>query len=104
VLAGIIGIVLAWLLTASRRQEIALLRALGTPPGRIAVNFFTEQAFLCAMGLLLGLGLWRVSGHGFTQMQQLLTGAFFGCWCCAVLCRLLPGLGKRAEVSLSEPE
>ena len=47
VLAGVIGAALAWLLAASRRKEIALMRALGTPNLRIILNFLFEHALLC---------------------------------------------------------
>ena len=103
VLAGIAGAALAWLLTGSRRQEIAVMRALGTQPYRIVLNFLAEQAVLCGLGLLLGAGIWALRG-GVGRLQGILTAAFFGCWCVSALCCLLCALKKQTYASLSEPE
>ena len=101
--AGAVGAALAWLLILARRREIALLRALGTPPLRVSVNFFTEQVLLCLLGLALGLGLSRLLGP-VTGQARILCAAFCGLWCGSTLLCLIVSLRKRAAASLTEPE
>ena len=103
-LAGIIGFVLAWLLVQSRRKEIAVMRALGTPPGRIVGNFLAEQAILILVGLCLGVWLSRLAGAAPNRTQLLLTGAFFGLWLLASALCLIAGLLKKSYAALTEPE
>ena len=79
------------------------MRALGTQPYRIVLNFLAEQAILCALGLLLGAGIWALRG-GVGRLQGILMAAFFGCWCVSALCCLLCTLKKQTYASLSEPE
>lgn len=103
-LAGILGLVLSWLMTASRRPELALMRALGARPIHITANFCAEQSLLCGAGLLAGLGLWRLLGRSFTPAQLLLTAGFFALWsltallCAGILAR------QRSSAALTEPE
>lgn len=104
VVAGILGLALSWLLTVSRKKELALMRALGTQPGRIVANFHFEQTVLCALGLLLGMLLWRLIGGTIHRTQLLLTGAFFLIWSVTALLCVLAGLRKQAYNDLTEPE
>lgn len=104
VIAGILGLTLSWLLTASRKKELALMRALGTQPGRIAANFHAEQMVLCGTGLLLGMLLWRLIGGAIQRTQVLLTGAFFLIWSVTALLCVLTGLRRQAYIELTEPE
>lgn len=103
VVAGALGAALAWLLAVSRRREIALLRVLGTPPLRILANFVTEQLLLCAFGLALGLGLWRLSG-AVPLPACTLCALYGGLWIASTLLCLTAGLRKRAQAALTEPE
>jgi len=87
VLAGIIGFVLAWLLASSRRKEIAVMRALGTQPVRIVLNFLAEQALLGCVGLLLGLLIHRLLGQPFGSLLYILLS-----------------IHRQAYAALAEPE
>lgn len=104
VLTFIIGAVLAYLLTSSRRREIALMRALGTQPPRILANFVFEQTLLAALGLALGVLIARLAGEKINELQLILTAVFFGCWCVSALVCMLSSLTKQANASLTEPE
>ena len=103
-LAGVIGFTLAWLLVQSRRKEIAVMRALGTPPGRIVGNFLAEQTILILAGLGLGVGVSRLLGASLSRTQLILTAAFFGLWFLASLLCLILGLWKKSYAALTEPE
>ena len=104
VIAGILSLALAWLLTTLRRKELALMRALGTQPLRITANLHFEQSALCALGLGLGLGIWWILGKPFDRTQLLLTLAFFGIWSLTTLLCVLSGMRKQAYADLAEPE
>ena len=104
VIAGVLGLALAWLLTALRKKELALMRALGTQPFRIVANLHFEQSALCALGLGLGLGLWRLWGKQIVKTQLFLTLAFFGIWSLTTLAVVLAGMRKQAYADLAEPE
>ncbi len=103
-LAGIIGFALAWLLLQSRRQEIAIMRALGTQPGRIVGNFLAEQFLLMTGGLEIGVAAGCLAGTPICQAQLLLTAAFLGIWTLTTLICLIGGLRKKAFAALTEPE
>ena len=104
-LAGVIGFVLAWLLTQSRRREIAVMRALGTPPRRILANFQAEQVLLSAGGLALGAAVSYLGGSPLRPFSLILCGAFWGVWNAATLLCLLVGLKQQSSwASLAEPE
>ncbi len=104
ILAGIIGFALAWLLILSRRREIAVMRALGTQPGRILGNFLLEQLLLMAAALGLGIGVCRLTGAALNATQLLLTGAFLAVWTLSTLICLIVGLRKKSFAALTEPE
>ena len=104
VIAGVIGFVLAWLLAQSRRREIAVMRALGTPPLRILANFLAEQVLLSASGMLLGIVISYLAGSPVKPFFLILCGAFWGVWNAATLLCLLAGSGQPSYASLAEPE
>lgn len=103
-IAGVLSLALAWLLTALRKKELALMRALGTQPVRIVANLHFEQSALCALGLGAGLGIWALLGKSFDRTQLLLTLAFFGIWSLTTLVCVLGGMRKQAYADLAEPE
>ena len=103
-LAGVIGFALAWLLIQSRRQEIAVMRALGTQPGRIIGCFLLEQLLLMTAGLGLGLLLCRLTGILLNPTQLKLTAAFLSVWIVSALICLNLGLRKQSFAALTEPE
>ena len=103
-LTGVIGLTLAWLLVQSRRREIAVMRALGTQPIRLVLNFFVEQLILMSAGLGLGLLVCRMTGVSFNRTQRILTAAFLAVWSISTLLCLLSGLRQRSYAALTEPE
>jgi ABC-type lipoprotein release transport system permease subunit len=103
-LAGVIGFALAWLLVLSRRREIAVMRALGTQPGRIVGNFLLEQLLLMSVGLALGVVVTILTGAALRRAQLLLTAAFLGVWAMSALICLVTGLHKKSFAALTEPE
>ncbi len=103
ILAGLLAAVLAWLMTAARRQEIALMRALGTQKGRILLTFTAEQAILCGAGVLTGLGLRALTG-ALSPLAALLAAAFFALWTLSALVSCAVSLKKQAYAALTEPE
>ncbi len=103
-LAGVTGFVLAWLLVHSRRREIAVMRALGTQPGRIIGNYVLEQMFLMVAGLGIGIAACRLTGAGLSGKQFLLSSAFWGVWTLSTLICLVAVLRKQSFAALTEPE
>ncbi len=104
IIAGVIGLALSWLLTLSRRKEIAVMRAMGTQPYRIVLNFAFEQAALSTAGVGLGVGLTALLGPVSTPMLWILCGAFWLIWNLATVLCLIAGLLKPSYASLTEPE
>ncbi len=104
IIAGVIGLVLAWLLTLSRRQEIAVMRAMGTQPYRILLNFLFEQAVLSAIGIVIGIAISYLTGCPLSTAFLILCGAFCGVWNLSTLICLITGLLKPSYASLTEPE
>ncbi|MBQ6234278.1 MAG: ABC transporter permease [Clostridia bacterium] len=104
IIAGVIGFVLAWLLTLSRRQEVAVMRAMGTQPHRILLNFLFEQAALSAIGIVIGGAISYLSGCPLSATFLILCGAFWGVWNLSTLICLITGLLKPSYASLTEPE
>lgn len=96
--AFMIGAALAWLLTHSRRQETADMRALGTQRTRIFLNFFCEQALLCAAGVGFGLIVSRLISGAWQTVSLVLCGAFVFIWCASCAIGLIAALrGKQLE-------
>jgi putative ABC transport system permease protein len=111
--AGLSVFIALWNAVRERRGDLALLRMLGAPPGRIAALLLTEALWLGLMAALLGLALGQcfVLGLGWMlglDQSLLLTGAL---WPAALLwvpalalgvslgAALLPALGAyRSDV------
>ena len=93
-----------WLQTLSSLKEIAVMRALGTQPVRLLLNFSFEQAVLSTLGILLGVGLSLLLGCGLSRFFRILCGGFWLIWNLAVLLCLLTGLRKPSYASLNEPD
>lgn len=80
VLVGIIAIVVSYLTVVSRKMECAIMRGLGTTRIRSFFSFFTEQGFLCLLGIIIGFLIWL---HAFGLPRLLhagLTTGFFVCY------------------------
>ena len=80
------------------------MRAMGTQPHRILLNFAFEQAALSAIGVLLGGAISAVTGCSLSPMFLVLCGAFWGIWNLSTLVCLITGLLKQSYASLTEPE
>ena len=75
----ILGFVISWLMTFSRRQEFALMRGFGATKQRVFVSFFLEQAILSLAGCLAGCAvLFRLYAGGMTQ--PLAAAAYLICY------------------------
>ncbi len=103
-LSGITGFALAWLTAASRRKEIAVMRALGTPPIRILLNFLLEQTLLILAGLGVGLAAPMLFGSMPSRAALMLSAAFLVLWCLAAFICLAVSLLKKSYAALTEPE
>ena len=53
-LAVIIGFLVSYLLTVSRKSELAVMRSVGTGRIRVFLSFFIEQSLMCVLGALIG--------------------------------------------------
>ena len=104
VIAGVIGFVLAWLLALSRRKEIAVMRAMGTQPMRILLNFAFEQALLSTVGIALGGAVSYLLGCPLSKTFIILCAAFWVTWNLSTALCLIVGLLKPSYASLTEPE
>lgn len=101
--AFLIALALAWLLTNSRKGEIAVMRALGTQRPRIFLNFFIEQFALCAAGLGIGLAASRLIEGPVARLSVLLCAVFLGLWCVSSVFCLFGALRGR-ELQLGEKD
>ncbi|MBR0372986.1 MAG: hypothetical protein IJH91_00465 [Mogibacterium sp.] len=64
----LLGFIISWLMTFSRRREFALMRGFGAQKRRVFASFFLEQAILSVAGCLVGCAaLFRLYVGGVTQ-------------------------------------
>lgn len=75
-LLGIISVVVSYLLVVSRRKEFAMMRGLGAKKRVTFMSFFIEQALMCIIGALLGLGLSLLIYGTLNMLQIYLTAGF----------------------------
>ena len=75
----LLGFIISWLMTFSRRREFALMRGFGAAKRRVFASFFLEQAILCLAGCLAGCAvLFFVYAGGPTQ--PLTAAAYLICY------------------------
>ena len=75
----LLGFIISWLMTFSRRQEFALMRGFGTKKWRVFASFFLEQAILNVAGCLAGCAaLFRLYAGGTAQL--LAVAAYLICY------------------------
>ena len=75
----LLGFIISWLMTFSRRPEFALMRGFGAGRGRVFASFFLEQAILSLAGCLLGCTvLFGLYAGGMTQ--PLAAAAYLICY------------------------
>lgn len=79
VVVAVLGFVISWLMVNARRMELALMRGLGVPRGKVFWTFFLEQALLCLLGCLLGCGALALLGSG-GALQWLAAAGFAVCY------------------------
>lgn len=102
-LVSILGLITGFLAVNSRREDIALMRGLGTQKRRIFTTMFIEQLLL----LLFGVVTATVIVYALGNIAQLATPAvyvFFVCYALSVALSILMQNGKSALSILSEKE
>ena len=78
-LVVLLGFIISWLMTFSRRWEFALMRGFGAKRRRVFASFFLEQAILSLAGCLAGCAaLLRLYAGGATQ--PLAAAAYLVCY------------------------
>ncbi len=75
-LAGVIAVVVSYLLVVSRKKEFATMRGLGSTRANSFLSFFFEQAILSLLGTALGLTMWGIIFEGITLPHRLLSAGF----------------------------
>lgn len=80
VLAGIIALVVSYLLVVSRKSEFATMRGLGAPRLRSFLSFFLEQAVLLLVGTGLGLAAWWLLWGAPDGLHLWLVAGFLACY------------------------
>ncbi|MBR0129949.1 MAG: hypothetical protein IJM08_01430, partial [Firmicutes bacterium] len=78
-LVVLLGFIISWLMTFSRRREFALMRGFGARKGRVFSSFFLEQGILSLTGCLIGcLALFKLYAGGI--VQPLIVSAYIVCY------------------------
>ncbi len=103
VLVCAVGVIASFLMINSRREEIAVMRGLGTQKKRIFLTFFYEQLLLLAAGMLIGVVAW-VSFGDAAQLGKPDLYAFFVCYALGAGAALILQNRKSAISILSEKE
>ncbi len=103
VLVCTIGVIASFLMINSRREEIAIMRGLGTQKKRIFLTFFYEQLFLLAAGMLIGVVVWISFGNA-AQLEKPDLYAFYVCYTLGAGIALFLQNRKSAISILSEKE
>ncbi len=79
VLSAIISFVLAYLMTKSRRKDLAMMRSMGAGYLKTFNTLFLEQALLFLFGCAISTGLVALINHGFTLYQLMYLGGYALC-------------------------
>ena len=75
----LLGFIISWLMTYSRRREFALMRGFGAKKRRVFASFFFEQAMLSFTGCLAGCAaLFGLYAGGITQ--PLAVASYLACY------------------------
>jgi len=99
----ILGLIIGFLSTNSRREDIALMRGMGTHKLRILATIFGEQFILLLLGLLPAAMVWYVFKGG-AQLATLEAYAFFICYALSAAFSTLLHNAKSALSILTENE
>lgn len=84
-LTGLIGLIVAWLVTAGRRLEFAIMRGFGASGVRAILSFFIEQMALCLAGSSTGLVIWLLLHGQLWAGHIILASGFVACQAMGVL-------------------
>ena len=103
VLVCILGLVTGFLAVNSRREDIALMRGMGTQQRRRFPTIVGEQILLLIFGSLPAVLAWYVRG-GASQISKIEVYAFFICYALSVAMATLLQNTKSALSILSERE
>lgn len=79
VLSAVISFVLAYLMTKSRRKDLAMMRSMGAGYLKTFNTLFLEQALLFLFGCAISTGLVALINHGFTLYQLMYLGGYALC-------------------------
>ena len=75
----LLGFIVSWLMTFSRKREFALMRGFGTRKRQVFASFFLEQAILSLVGCIAGCAaLFRLYAGG--AVQPLAVAAYLVCY------------------------
>jgi ABC-type lipoprotein release transport system permease subunit/archaellum component FlaF (FlaF/FlaG flagellin family) len=102
-LVCILGLITGFLAANSRREDIALMRGMGTPKRRIFATIFGEQLLLLLVGVLPAAVVWYAY-KGIAQLSAMESYAFFICYAFSAAFSTLLQNAKSALSILSEKE
>lgn len=102
-LVCILGLITGFLAVNSRREDIALMRGMGTHKRRIFATIFGEQLLLLLFGVLPAAGAWYAR-EGAAQLITPGVYAFFICYALSVALSTWLQNAKNALSILSEKE
>ncbi|MDD4462241.1 MAG: ABC transporter permease [Eubacteriales bacterium] len=103
VLIGALGLITGFLIINSRREDIALMRGMGTPKRRIVATLFGEQLLLLLFGALPAAVAW-VAFEGPAQLASPGIYTFFICFTLSAALVILLQNTRSALALLSEKE
>ena len=102
-LVCILGLIMGFLAVKNRREDIALMRGMGTQKSRIFATIFGEQFLLLLYGALPAAAVWYVR-EGATQLATPGVYAFFICYALSGALSILLQNAKSPLLILSEKE
>ncbi len=102
-LVCMLGVITGFLVVNSRREDIALMRGMGTPKARIFATIFGEQLLLLLLGALPAAAAW-FAHDGAAQLASPATYAFFACYALSAAFSAALQNRKSALSILSEKE
>ncbi|HHW23001.1 MAG TPA: FtsX-like permease family protein [Clostridiaceae bacterium] len=103
VLVCILGLITGFLAIHSRREDVALMRGMGTQKWRIFATLFIEQLMLLFFGVLAAAVIFSTMGN-MAQLASPAVYAFFVCYALSVALSIMMQNAKKAFSILSEKE
>lgn len=102
-LVRLLGLITGFLAVHNRREDIALMRAMGTQKQRIFATIFGEQLLLLLLGALPAAAVWYVR-NGAVQLTNPGVYAFFICYLLSAALATFMHNARSAQSILSEKE